>query len=83
MTLGITILILAQAITIILFFSTGHHMSEINQDKTGFTFSPNNFGLPLGGVYAAWLLLITCPYFPCRWFGQYKKTHKQWWLSYL
>jgi hypothetical protein len=58
-------------------------MSELNTDKTGFPFSPNNFGLPLGGVYAVWLLLITCLYFPCRWFGQYKKTHKQWWLSYL
>ncbi|HTI92773.1 MAG TPA: heparan-alpha-glucosaminide N-acetyltransferase domain-containing protein [Puia sp.] len=74
---------LAQAITIILFFSTGHHMNELNPDKTGFPFSPNNFGLPLGGVYIVWLLLITSLYFPCRWFGQYKKTHKQWWLSYL
>ncbi len=74
---------LAQAITITLFFSTGHHLGDLNPDKTGFTFSPNNFGLPLAGVYAIWLLLITLLYFPCRWFGQYKKTHKQWWLSYL
>ena len=72
---------LAQSITIILFFSMGHHMSEtIN---TGFTFSPNNFGLSLVGIYAVWLMLVTLLYFPCRWFGQYKKTHKQWWLSYL
>jgi uncharacterized membrane protein len=72
---------LAQSITIILFFSMGHHMSETN--KLGFTFSPNNFGLPLAAVYAVWLLLVTLLYFPCRWFGQYKKTHGQWWLSYL
>jgi len=74
---------LAQGITIILFFSTGHHMSDLNTDIGGFPFSPDSFGLSLAGVYAVWLLLITLLYFPCRWFGQYKKTHKQWWLSYL
>jgi uncharacterized membrane protein len=74
---------LAQSITIILFFSMGHHLSEIANNYFAFPFSPNNFGLPLAGVYAVWLLLISLLYFPCRWFGQYKKTHGQWWLSYL
>jgi uncharacterized membrane protein len=72
---------LAQTITIILFFTMGHHLSEAY--KSPFPFSPDNFGLPLVGVFAIWLLLITLLYFPCRWFGQYKKTHRQWWLSYL
>jgi len=72
---------LAQIITIILFFSMGHHIGEAY--KSEFPFSPHNFGFPLVGVYAIWLLLITLLYFPCRWFGQYKKTHRQWWLSYL
>jgi len=22
-------------------------------------------------------------YFPCKWYGNYKRTHKQWWLSYI
>lgn len=22
-------------------------------------------------------------YYPCKWFGEYRKTHKQWWLSYI
>lgn len=73
--------ILAQMITIILFFSMGHHIGEAY--KSNFPFSPNNFGLTLAGVFAVWLLLITLLYFPCRWFAQYKKTHGQWWLSYL
>ena len=70
-----------QAITIILFFSMGHHMNEAY--KSDFPFSPNNFGLPLAELYAVWLLLVTILYFPCRWFSNYKKTHRQWWLSYL
>ena len=72
---------LAQAITVILFFSTGHHMSEAY--KSVFPFSPNNSGFSLAGVYAVWMLLIILLYFPCRWFGRYKRTHGQWWLSYL
>jgi uncharacterized membrane protein len=72
---------LAQLITIIFFFSMGHHMDEAY--RSDFPFSPNNFGLSLAGVYAVWLLLLTVMYFPCRWFSNYKKTHGQWWLSYL
>jgi uncharacterized membrane protein len=72
---------LAQLITIIFFFSLGHHMDEAY--RSDFPFSPNNFGLSLAGVYAVWLLLVTVMYFPCRWFSNYKKTHRQWWLSYL
>jgi uncharacterized membrane protein len=74
---------LAQTITIVLFFATGHHLQDMNPDKTGFPFSPNNVGVPLAGVYLAWPLLLFVLYFPCRWFGQYKRTHRQWWLSYL
>lgn len=74
---------LAQAITVTLFFATGHHLADKNPDIGGFPFSPNNFGLPLGGVYLVWILMVTVLYFPCRWFGQYKSTHRQWWLSYL
>jgi len=39
------------------------------------------FSLPV--VYAVWALAIFILYFPCRWFMQYKRTHKHWWLSYL
>lgn len=44
---------------------------------------PLTFGYPLGGVYLIWLCIIVILYFPCRWFGNYKKTHTHWWLSYL
>ncbi|WP_214073873.1 heparan-alpha-glucosaminide N-acetyltransferase domain-containing protein [Mucilaginibacter sp. dw_454] len=40
-------------------------------------------GLSLGGVYIVWVCIVTTLYFPCRWFMKYKRSHKQWWLSYL
>ena len=46
-------------------------------------FSITGFGYSLGGVYVIWIIVIVTLYFPCRWFSQYKKTHTQWWLSYL
>lgn len=72
---------LIQGITAGLFFARGHPMSEAY--KSEFPFSPANFGLPLGGVLGVWLLVVAVLYFPCRWFGRYKRTHHQWWLSYL
>lgn len=42
-----------------------------------------NLTFTLPYVYLVWLLAVTLLYFPSRWFMQYKKTHKQWWLSYL
>ena len=72
---------LAQTITIILFFSMGHHISEAY--KSDFPFSPSNFGLPLVGVFGVWVVVVALLYFPCRWFGGYKKGHGGWWLSYL
>jgi len=41
------------------------------------------FGYPLWVVFLLWLLVPALLYFPCKWYGSYKRTHKQWWLSYL
>lgn len=51
-------------------------LSELNKHVFG-----NNFSLP--AVYLTWALAVFALYFPCRWFMQYKRSHKQWWLSYL
>jgi uncharacterized membrane protein len=37
----------------------------------------------LAAVYFIWMLAIVLLYWPCKWFSEYKKTHRQWWLSYL
>jgi uncharacterized membrane protein len=44
---------------------------------------PKGTGLSLGWVYVIWLSAAFILYFPCRWFMNYKRSHKQWWLSYL
>jgi uncharacterized membrane protein len=44
---------------------------------------PRSFGLPLGGVYLAWVLVVLALYPACRWFARVKATRRDWWLSYL
>jgi uncharacterized membrane protein len=40
-------------------------------------------GLPLREVYLIWIGVVAVLFKPCQWFGNYKATHKQWWLKYL
>jgi uncharacterized membrane protein len=74
---------LIHIITVVLFFASGYNTSQIVDPKSPFLFRPSTFGYDLGIVYLVWLFVIIVLYFPCRWFSKYKKTHRQWWLSYL
>jgi uncharacterized membrane protein len=44
---------------------------------------PPDFGYPLWVTYAIWIGLVAGLYPLCRWFAQYKATHRSRWLSYL
>ena len=68
---------------IILFFATGHTAGQIVTPGNPFLFTAKDLGFNLLGVYMVWLIVITILYSPVKWFGKYKKTHTQWWLSYL
>ena len=72
---------LLRLLSVILFFGMGFHTNQIVTPP--FNFKPASFGFNLGGVYLIWLFVIVVLYFPCRWFRKYKRTHHQWWLSYL
>lgn len=69
----------------IFFLFRGHKFSE------GIYEGPNmipNFivtteGYSLGVVYLIWIGVIIILYPVCKWFSDYKKANRKWWLSYL
>lgn len=45
---------------------------------------PPNSGIELGGIYLVWLGIVIALYPLCRWYAQYKASHREKkWLSYL
>ncbi len=74
---------LLRIVNVVLFFVSGYNTSQIITQNSPALFKPDTFGYSLGGIYLIWLFVITALYFPCRWYSNYKKTHNQWWLSYL
>jgi len=73
---------LIRAVNIIVFFIMGYTSKDIGIGK-GLGFGPKGFGFDLFGVYVVWFCVISALYLPCRWYFKYKRTHHQWWLSYL
>ncbi len=67
------------------FLMRGHTFKE--GIHTGFSMLPNfivnNEGYSLAAVYGIWIFVVVLLYPLCKWFSTYKKTHSQWWLSYL
>ena len=45
-------------------------------------FRPVVFGIELWAVYLVWIGVIAALYFPCKWFGNFKKRRRDWWLRY-
>jgi uncharacterized membrane protein len=43
----------------------------------------NGYGFSLAIVYLIWLIVILLLYPLCKWYDDYKSSHKKWWLSYL
>ena len=68
---------LIRLINVITFPLQGFKFSQLMGDP------PPAYGFPLAGIYLIWLIVIISLYYPCRWYSGYKRTHKQWWLSYL
>ena len=75
---------LIHLITLMILRIQGFHFSQ-------FEFAAGTFGrpkgiesgLPLWAIYLIWLAVVIVLYKPCHWYGQYKATHKKWWLKYI
>ena len=76
---------LIHLLSAIAFLARGHSYEE------GLVTHPNSLskflipgeGYSLAIVYLVWLFVVIALYPLCKWFSNYKQTHKQWWLSYL
>lgn len=68
----------------LLMIRTGKGLGDIDfHFNAGFGGLPPGEGYPLIGAYIAWLAVVLILYPLCRWYDNYKNTHKHWWLSYL
>lgn len=52
-------------------------------DGSPIVWQVKNFGIPLAAVYIVWTAVLLMLYYPCRWYNRYKKTHNNWWLSFI
>jgi uncharacterized membrane protein len=67
------------------FLLRGYSFSEGIVATPGFPFNfvvPGE-GVSLGVVYIIWAVLVLLLYPACKWYGNYKRRKKSWWLSYL
>jgi uncharacterized membrane protein len=66
------------------FFARGHSASEgIYHGQELPNFVKPGEGVSLGFVYLIWICIVLSLYPVCKWFSEYKRNHKDWWLSYL
>jgi hypothetical protein len=76
---------LLHGITAIVFLLRGHSWKQGVEGipNLPFKFIMPGEGFSLGIVYLIWILIVAALYPLCKWFSEYKKKHRNWWLSYL
>jgi len=52
-------------------------------DGNPFVWQAAGFGIPLWAVYLFWIFVVALMYYPCKWYGNYKRSRGYWWLSYV
>jgi uncharacterized membrane protein len=49
-----------------------------------FMATPHGYGHGLPFIYAMWITAVLLLYYPCRWFMEFKRRHRDWnWLTYI
>ena len=75
---------LIHLIMLAMLFMQGFHWEQMD-------FASGSFGRPKGlhsgvglwAIYLLWIGVVVLLYWPCKWFGNYKAKHRQWWLKYI
>jgi uncharacterized membrane protein len=69
----------------ILYLTRGHSVADGVAPKEFLqpNFTAPNEGYSLFLVYIIWILIVVSLYPVCKWFSEYKRKHKDWWLSYI
>jgi uncharacterized membrane protein len=77
--------LLIHILSSIFYFARGHSRAEGVADRPGFipNFIDPTEGYSLAVVYLLWIGIVLALYPVCKWFSDYKRKHKKWWLSYL
>lgn len=72
-------------LSMILFISRGHAITEATQGIFGipFRFLIAGEGYKLRIVYLIWISIVISLYPLCKWFNELKQRKNYWWLSYL
>ena len=72
------------AVAFSVFFIQGYHWSDLQFEGFGFGRPKEGGGLDLFGTYLAWLGIVAFLYPICKWYSDYKMTHKEkTWVRYL
>jgi len=71
---------LLRFLNIVLALQSGLPMKS---DGSPIVWQVKDFGQPLWAVYVYWIVVVLILYYPCRWYGNYKRNHMQWWLSFI
>jgi len=72
-------------LSMIYFLARGHSFQDgLNSDVMLPNFIKPGEGTSLLVVYLLWVIIVAVLYPLCKWYDQYKQSHKEkWWLSYL
>lgn len=73
-------LCLLRVINILLILLQGIPMKS---DGSPLVWQAPGFGVSLWIVYLFWIAVVALLYFPCKWYGKYKRESRQWWLSFV
>ncbi len=76
---------LLHAVSMLLFLSRGHSLTEVTPAISGlpFHFMIAGEGYPLRIVYLVWILTVIALYPLCYWFNERKKRSRSVWMSYF